>query len=750
MKAGKDQNTIKKNREKQKGKIFAGGATQVKFYISLCPMLKKQLCFIINCVVAILFIPVAPVASHNIIDTVSAQSQLKTPDTLNIATDSLLLADTDSLNHVLDSTLIDSLSAVNDKWDFKTIGGNDSTYYSFYGHLFNIDDTNLVETWIYNSEIHEPEIYNYDSTLLNFHKFHPAYRKTINNSYLGNTGSAVKSNIFAEPNPKTGFIFMNSYTPYMFLSNKVPYYNVLKPFTIFKVNIGPQEEQNIEILHTQNINRYFNAFIRFKNYTGKGNYIRQETRNNAGTIGATYTKGRLATHFNYVFNRIEAQENGGIIDNYMVTDTSISTNEINTRLTDGLSFVKDRQMFFDQKIGFLKTNVPDSAQLGAYWFSFQYTYNRHKSKKIYTDLPNDYFNPITKDTLNLYANNFSGGPTFDSTYYFYRNHNFRLNLEENPKSYPFVGAFFGYGMQTTDYYYFNKDILFDNTHSNTLNSSYFEAGIFRLKGKKFKFSGNYKLYISGYHQGNMQLNGFISQKFGKTKKQFELKGYGGIYIETPDYFLTQYYSNHYRWNNNFSAKKRTSLNFSFSYPYYKTQIGSRFNLITDYIYFNTDAVPAQYNKTLSVFDIYLNNVFEFWKFGLNTKLNYQQTDNNEILPLPEFSGYAAFYWKPNVYFKDTGGKLRFQLGVDAYYWTSYYGQAYSPALARFYNQKEQLIGDYPFVGIFWNVEIKRLRFYLRYEHANYGLTTPRNYFLAPNYPSNRSTVRYGIAWTFYD
>ncbi len=726
-------------------------AAQVKIYLSLWPMLKKQLYYIIIYAVAILFAPKIFAASHFIItDTASTQLLLETPDTLNIATDSLLSTNIDSLNQVTDSTLIDSASAENSKWDFQTVGGNDTTYYSFYGHLFNVDDTNLVETWIYNSEIHELDINNYDSTLLNFHISHPAYRKTINNSYLGNTGSAVKSNIFAEPNPKTGFVFLNSFTPYMFRSNEVPYYNVLKPFTIFRVDIGPNEEQNIEILHTQNINKYFNAFLRFKNFIGKGNYIRQETRNNAGTIGATYTKGRLASHFNYVFNRIDVQENGGIIDSYMITDTSVSTNEINTRLIDGQNYIKDHQLFFDQKIGFLKTNVPDSAQLGAYWFSFQYTYKRQKSKKKYTDSPNNYYNPIVKDTFNLYANNYSGGPTFDSCYYLSGNHNFRLNIEENPKSYPFVGAFFGYGIQNADYYYFNKDVLFNNTHSNTINSTYFEAGIFRLKGKKFKFSGNYKLYISGYRQADMQLDGFISQKFGKADKQFELKGYGGVYIKTPDYFITRYYSNHYRWNNNFNAEKRTSVNFSFAYPYYKTQLGLRFNLLTDYIYFNTDAVPAQYNQTFSVFDIYLNNVFEFWKFGLNTRLNYQHTSNNEILPLPEFSGYAALYWAPNVYFKDTGGKIRFQLGADAYYWTSYYGQAYSPALSHFYNQKEQLIGNYPFVGIFWNVEIKRLRFYIRYEHANYGLTKPSNYFLAPNYPSNRSTVRYGIVWTFYN
>ncbi len=668
-------------------------------------------------------------------------------DTANITiNDSVNISIADSVSIIQDSTNIDSLKS---KWNFNTVGGNDSTYYSFYGDIINADDTILIERWIYNLNVHNLDIRIYDSTLQDFHIFNPAFKKTINNGFLGNTGLAVNSNIFAEPNPQTEFIFMQSFTPYMFLSNHVDYYNVMKPFTIFRVDMGPDEEMNLGVLHTQNINKYFNVFIAFKNYTGEGKYIRQKVRDNAGTIGTSYTKGRLATHFNLTFNKIDAQENGGIIDYYMITDTTISTNDINTRLTNGSTYIKDRQMFFDQKIGFFKTNVPDSARFGNYWFSFQYTYNRHKSAKIYKDDDDTYIN-YAGDTLHLYQHTYNGTSTFDSVFYKHTNHNFRINLEENPLSYPFVGAYFGYGMQNTDYYYFNKDSLFNNSHSNTINSSYFEAGLYRLKGKKFKFQVNYKIFISGYRQADMRLNGFISQKFRKEKKQFEVKGYGGIFVKTPDYLLTDYYSNHYRWKNSFNSQKKTSINLKITYPYYRTEFGSRFNILSDFIYFDQDALPQQYNNAFTVFDIYLNNIFEFGRFGLRTRVNYQVTSNSSILPLPNFSGYGAFYYNPNGYFKQTGGHFRLHFGIDAYYWTEYYGQAYSPALATFYNQTEQTVGNYPFFGFFADFEIKRLRFYLRYEHANYGLTKPSNYFFTPYYPTNRGTFRYGLVWTFYD
>jgi len=731
------------------GKIFALHAAQVKNYISLWPMLNKLSYFkIVFTACAIVLLALSAISQNNI-DTTSSPIPLKISDSADSATDTLAIAIIDSTNLVQDSTSVDSTKLQKSKWDFLTTGGNDSTYYSFYGHLFNTEDTNIVEIWNYNKDIHEPVIHNYDSTLNYFHIYNPAFKKTINNGYLGNIGSAIQSNIFAEPNPKSEFIFIDAYTPYMFQANNLQYFNVLKPFTVFRVDIGPNEEQNLEIFHTQNINKYFNAFARFKNYTTKGSYIRQETRNNAGTFGTSYTKGRLATFANWTFNRVDVQESGGIVDMFMVIDSAVSTNEINMRLTDGATYIKNREILFDQKIGFLKTNVPDSSALGAYWFSLQYTYNRQKSSKEYRDSDDAYKN-VNNEPLHLYANNYSGGATFDSTSFFYKNHNFRINLEENPRSYPFVGAYFGYGLQTNEYYFFNKDILFDNSHSSSLSSSYFETGIYRLKGEKFKFSGNYKIFISGYRQTDMQLDGFISQKFGSKEKGFVVKGEGNVFLQTPDYLLTNYYSNHYKWQNNFNAEKRTSLNFSLSFPYYQTQLGSRFNLLSDYIYFNTDALPEQYSNAFSVLDFYLNNILKFGPFGLNTRLNYQQTSNKEILPLPEFSGYAALYWAPSLFFKDTGGKLRFQLGTDAYYWTSYYGQAYSPALGRFYNQKEIPVGNYPFVGFFTNFEIKRLRFYLRYEHANYKITEPKNYFNTPYYPTNQSTFRYGLVWTFYD
>jgi hypothetical protein len=669
-------------------------------------------------------------------------------DSLTSMGDSLQTTIVDTSKVAMNSVaVIDSLQKPKSKWNFLT-GGNDSTYFSFYGEVFKTKDTILEKSMLFHLDLHELAISSYDSTITNFHQFNPTFKISVNNSFLGNIGNATKSVIYFDPNPKTDFIFLQSFTPYIFQSSRMEYYHVAKPFTLFTAHIGPKNEQDIVFFHTQNINPYLNVFLKFKNYTSEGYYLDQETRNNSGSLGGAYNQSRLSIHFNYVFSRINTLENGGVSDTYYITDSTLSTNEIGTRLTGGSNYIKDRALFYNQKIGFLKTNVPDTAKYGGYWFSLQYNFQGQRASKIYTD-KTDIYDDINGTSFHLYENTYNGTSTFDSTFFKTRKHLFRLNLEENPNSYPFLGAFASYGIENNEYYFFNKDTLFNYSNTYTKSSHYADGGIYRIKGEKFSFSAKYVLYLSGYKQGDFRLDGFISQKIGSKKSMVELKAEGGQYKETPDYFLQKYYSNHFRWNNDFRPEQRTTIKFSASIPGYKSQIGSRFSLLKDLIYFDETSLPAQYGSTFSVFDVFLNNQANFGKFGTVTRLNYQKTSNERILPLPEFSGYFSLFFAPDIHFNETKGRIRFQLGADVSYFTSYMGQGYIPATALFYNQTKQTIGNYPFIGAFWNFEIKRLRFYLRAEHINYGLMTS-NYFFTPSYPTNRLVIRYGITWAFYD
>ena len=124
-----------------------------------------------------------------------------------------------------------------------------------------------------------------------------------------------------------------------------------------------------------------------------------------------------------------------------------------------------------------------------------------------------------------------------------------------------------------------------------------------MQSKYINFSGKYKLFIYGRRKGDMEMYGSVFQNFGRNKWAFTVRFEGDVIKQTPDYFYYQYYSNHFRWNNNFEAPVSTTMQAKIDMPGLNTYIGWRNSFITDYIYFNTEAVPQQYDQGLNVFDV---------------------------------------------------------------------------------------------------------------------------------------------------
>ena len=185
-------------------------------------------------------------------------------------------------------------------------------------------------------------------------------------------------------------------------------------------------------------------------------------------------------------------------------------------------------------------------------------------------------------------------------------------------------------------------------------------------------------------------------------------------------------------------------------PGFRTSIGGHYALNTNYIYFDTECQPKQAEKSFSVYDVQLRNHLSGAGFNLLSRINYQYSGNEKVLPLAKLTAYEALYYERDIFFERTKGHLYFQLGVDMTFWTKYKAQAYCPAVALFHNQYESETGNYPFVGAFLNVRIKQVRFFVCGHHINYNLFGMRDFLLAPYYPTTKATFSYGIRWSFYD
>ena len=179
-------------------------------------------------------------------------------------------------------------------------------------------------------------------------------------------------------------------------------------------------------------------------------------------------------------------------------------------------------------------------------------------------------------------------------------------------------------------------------------------------------------------------------------------------------------------------------------PKQNISVGVQFENISNYIYYDHLAKPAQYDGNIQVLAIDATINLKAWRFHLDNKFVYQLTSNSEILPLPTLALYSNLYFKQK-FFK----VLTFQVGVSCRYHTAYYGNTFMPATGIFYLQDKQLVGNYPEMNVYANFHLKRMRFYVQYYHWNKGLFGGNNYFSMPLYPINPGTFQFGLSWTFH-
>ena len=94
-----------------------------------------------------------------------------------------------------------------------------------------------------------------------------------------------------------------------------------------------------------------------------------------------------------------------------------------------------------------------------------------------------------------------------------------------------------------------------------------------------------------------------------------------------------------------------------------------------------------------------------------------------------------------------------ELGADATYFSKYYAPDYCPAINQFAVQKNAAsrveLGGYPFIDVYANMMLKKVRFFVMMTHVNNG-SGNRMRFLAPHYPTNGNVLHFGVSWPFFN
>jgi len=282
------------------------------------------------------------------------------------------------------------------------------------------------------------------------------------------------------------------------------------------------------------------------------------------------------------------------------------------------------------------------------------------------------------------------------------------------------------------------------TTSHNENLIWAGGELSKRQGSVLTYDALAKICISGEDLGNFELKGNLNTTFRLFNHPVCLSANGQIKNLHPDYFLEHYYSNNFSWDNIFRNEYKTFVQGSLSIPALGFDAQAGVENMTNFVYFNNKALPAQYSGNIQVLSLKWKQHLGHGLLNWDNVAIYQLSSNQEILPVPDVSVYS------NLYLKFLVSKvMTSHVGIDCRYNTSYYAPAYMPATGQFYTQQDNRIGNYPFMNVYGNFHLKSMRFFVMYSHLSRLFANPE-YFSAPNYPMNPAILKVGLSWNFYD
>jgi hypothetical protein len=634
-----------------------------------------------------------------------------------------------------------------------------------HGSVTGTDRPEIIRAWRLTDLYTEMESVEMDTMINSFHIHNPLFQNGISYSYLGNAGLAAMSNFYHQRPGISDFFFIDPFMHYLIKTIDTRYYNTKRPFSLLDFSTGGprgKNEKMLNILHTQNVNPDFNFGFRYFNINSDGQYQHQQALTNAISLFSSYVTDNYQIHASINLNSARVLENGGLVDDQSLRNEDFETEDHQVRLRDARNGVTNNGVLISQSWQpFMYTENDTVERAIISWFRgvrFYHVLQYDRFRRIYQD-----GNPGSDVYPDIFIDVFE---TFDSVTYRSLDNKLmvelprfnsgivRFNAKGGIKNELIRGSYnilpdttFLYNGQSPGNGTFLEpvDTLVTDRNANSYGSSALVAVARGSIGDVFSIWGEGNLFFQGRRAGEYDLYAGISFDFFDGKNQSVIEGSIRQQETTPSIFLNSFYSNHFRWNNDFRRQGLSTLRGRISMPERNFAVSAAFSLLNNYIYFDNDANPQQLTEVFPVLGFSLEKDFNLWRFYFRNIINYQLPGRKNILPVPELSFYhSTFFEQPLI--RDI---LTMQIGFDVYYTTEYRGYAYQPATSQFHLQNERTLGNYPFVDVFINFKHKRTRFFFKGEHLNAGYLDPE-YFTVLHYPRSNRMFKFGLSWSFYN
>ena len=283
----------------------------------------------------------------------------------------------------------------------------------------------------------------------------------------------------------------------------------------------------------------------------------------------------------------------------------------------------------------------------------------------------------------------------------------------------------------------------------------------KTQGKAFHFNLRAETWVTGALAGQLKLDFNTDVNFKLFGDTVQLAANAYFHRIEPVFLQRRFHSMHIWWDDNDKSKEtRTHIEGRFSYKKTNTMLRIGIDQIQNYTYYgmsynattdgrtNMTAGVYQESGNISVFTAQLYQNFRLGILNWENVITYQNSSNKDVLPLPTFNIFTNLYLKFRI-----AKVLNVELGADATFFSKYYAPDYCPAINQFAIQKNAdsrvELGGYPFIDVYANMKLKKVRFFVMMTHVNNGSGNGMR-FLAPHYPTNSNVLHLGVSWPFFN
>lgn len=588
---------------------------------------------------------------------------------------------------------------------------------------------------------------------------------------LGNLGSPRMSRIYMERPDMMGFMFLTPMDQFFRTTDRFLFYNTKSPFmNVAYNNCGSKETgyDHVRAIYTVNANKRLNIGGMFDYMYGQGFYSNQSTSFMNASAWASYIGNKYNFHTYYQHNFMKMAENGGIADETYITapethrrNSSTGSNDIPVNLSKTWNRQENDVFFFNHhyNIGFYKEEEGDTTGLKKTFVPVTKIFHTLKLGKYMKNF-RQYANSSDYFSYMYYPSD----TTEDRTTMMEIKNIVGLSMCEGFNKWAAFGidAYFGHSYRK--YNMMDSTIVDGITRfqkTDHIENDLFIGGqLIRTQGEKLHFNLNADFVFAGANAGNLKINGNTELNFPFLRDTAQVQLNAFIKNLHPGYYVNSYHSRYTWYDENLSSEWKTRIEALVNIRKTKTQLKAAIENVKNYTYFINDGIakdikgenvlthnirPVQEGDMIQIITLNLVQNFRLGILHLDNDVTYQLSSKKSVLPLPTLSTYHNLYLDFKI-----AKVLHTEFGADLKYFTEYDAPDYNPSLGMFCNQNENgtvKIGGFPIVSVYANFDLKKVRFYIQYYHANAGTN---RYFWAPGYPASPKGVHFGISWNFYD